>query len=313
MTRLTEGDVRDLTAQLAAFEADLVAVSGLTLRALAQRTLDVDRALASVAHAWARSASAEPAPATRGWAAPVSPVSAAASFPDVPEAPAVPFDGVRVAAVPISQGEGFIPGFCACVAAILVHLGCAARVTDLPDVRGLQQAADGGDEVVFVADDHRFIALNIRSGACADDDPATADGYATALAAAAGGLDGRPVLLLGLGPVGRAAGRRLAALGAALVVAEPDDAVAARAAGEGLAFERVDLAAGLARCDLVYDATPAAGIVGARDLRPGAIVAAPGVPPALDADARAALGPRHIHEPLAIGVAVMAARALVGL
>lgn len=310
MTRLTEDDVRDLTSRLAAFEADLVAVSGLTLRTLAQRTLDVDRALAFAASGSVAQGRSEPAFCTPGGVTSVP--SAAASFPGVPATITVPFDGARVAAVPISQGEGFIPGFCACVAAILAHLGCTARVTDFPDVRGLQQAADGGDEVVFVADDHRFIALNIRSGACADDDPATADGYATALAAAAGGLDGRPVLLLGLGPVGRAAGRRLAALGATLVVAEPDDAVAARAAGEGLAFERVDLTAGLARCDLVYDATPAAGIVGARDLRPGAIVAAPGVPPALDAGARAALGPRHIHEPLAIGVAVMAARALVG-
>jgi len=34
------------------------------------------------------------------------------------------------------------------------------------------------------------------------------------------------------------------------------------------------------------------------------------VPSAFTAEAQAALGLRHIHEPLAIGVAVMAARAL---
>ena len=222
----------------------------------------------------------------------------------------MPFDGARIAAVPVSTGEGVIPGFCECAVAILRHLGCDARVTSLPDVRGLQEAADGGDEVVFVADDFRFVALNIRDGACVDDDPATADGYVTALAAAAGGLAGRPVLLRGLGPVGRAAGRRLTALGAELLVVDPSSEAVARAAGEGLDFTRVSLGDGLARCDLLFDATPAADIVAVGELRPGAIVAAPGVPPALDAGARAALGARHIHEPLAVGVAVMAARAL---
>jgi pyrrolysine biosynthesis protein PylD len=281
LTRLTADDVVELTARLTAFERDLVAASGLTLRELAQRTADIDRALPT-----------------------------AVAFPDLPATAAVPFEGARCAVVPISQGEGFIPGFCACVAAILQHLGCAARVMDLPDVRGLQQAADGGDELVFLADDFRFVAMNIRSGACADDDPATADGYATALAAAAGGLAGRPVLLLGLGPVGRAAGRRLGALGADLHVVERDRAAVERARDEGLDFNAVGLAEGLARCDLLFDATPAADIVHAGDLRPEAIAAVPGVPSAFAAGARAALGVRHVHEPLAVGVAVMAARAL---
>lgn len=282
MTRLTEDDVRGLMRRLTAFEADLRAVSGLTLRALAQRTVDIDRALAN---------GEDPTAGARVTAP-------------------VPFDGARTAAVPLSTGEGVIPGFCECVAAVLRHLGCAARVTAQSDVRGLQEAADAGERVLFLADDIRFIALDVHRGRAVDDDPATADGYVTALAAAAGGLDRRPVLLLGLGPVGRAAGRRLLALGARLLVVERDDAATAHAQERGLVFERVDLADGLAACDLVYDATPAADIVTADDLRPEALVAAPGVPPALDVGARAALGVRHIHEPLAVGVAVMAARAL---
>jgi pyrrolysine biosynthesis protein PylD len=285
---LTEDDVRDLTARLAVFERDLVAASGLTLRELAQRTVDVDRALAV----------GQELVATSG------------GFAGLPATAVVPFDEARVAVVPMTTGEGLIPGFCECVAAILRHLGCEVRVTTLPDVRGLQEAADGGDEVVFAADDFRFIALDLRSGRCADDDPATADGYVTALAAAAGGLAARAVLLLGLGPVGRAAGRRLAALGAELLVVDPDAAAVSRAAGEGLGFSRVALQEGLARCDLLFDATPAAGIIAAGDLRSGMTAAVPGVPSAFDAAARAALGVRHIHEPLAVGVAVMAARTL---
>jgi hypothetical protein len=53
-----------------------------------------------------------------------------------------------------------------------------------------------------------FDDLNIRNGACADDDPCTASGYVRALEVTAGGLDGRPLLVLGLGPVGLAASRR---------------------------------------------------------------------------------------------------------
>ena len=121
--------------------------------------------------------------------------------------------GARLAVVPISAGQGFIPGFTECVAAILTHIGCDAFVTPEPDMRGWQAAAAGGAEAVFAADDHRFLALNIRSGACVDDDPATAAGFVAALSAAAGGLAGRPVLVLGLGPVGRGGSRPAAAPG----------------------------------------------------------------------------------------------------
>ena len=57
-----------------------------------------------------------------------------------------------------------------------------------------------GATVLFLADDRRFIALNVTRGCSADDDPATADGYVTVLDAAARGLLERRVLLLGLGP-----------------------------------------------------------------------------------------------------------------
>ena len=167
--------------------------------------------------------------------------------------------GARIAAVPMSSGEGVIPGFSACVVATLLHLGCDAWMTTQPDVRGMQAAVAGGATVLFLADDHRFIALSLDKACSVDDDQATADGYVTALEAAAGGLEGREVLLLGLGPVGRAAARRLTARGAAVLVAEPDEERVAAAADVGLVFEVVDLAAGLSRCDLVFDASPAAG------------------------------------------------------
>ena len=223
----------------------------------------------------------------------------------------VPLYGARVAAVPVTSGEGVIGGFSDCVVAILAHLGCEAWVTAQPDVRGIQEAHDEAAEVVFLADDFRFIALNTGNGRCVDDDPATAEGYVTALEAAAGSLLSRHVLLLGLGPVGRAAARRLVSRGAAVEVVEPDQARLQAALDIGLKLRPVALADGLARCDLIFDATPAAGLIDAGDVSSNTVAAVPGMPSAFTAAAQAVLGARHIHEPLAIGVAVMVARALV--
>lgn len=267
MTRLTEEDVRSLSARLEEFESRLREVAGMGLRELA--------------------------------------IATAAELPVC-----VPLYGARIAAVPISSGQGFIPGFCECVVTIVRHLGCDAWVTDAPDVAGLQAAVEGGADVVFLADDARFIALDVRKGRCIDDDPATADGYVTALEAAAGGLLRRRVLLLGLGPVGRAAARRLVSRGAVVEVVEPDEERLRTTLEAGLRLGPVTLSEGLAHCDLVFDATPAAAFIDAGDITRGTIAAVPGIPSGFTAAAQAALGARHIHEPLAVGVAVMAARAL---
>jgi 3-methylornithyl-N6-L-lysine dehydrogenase len=223
----------------------------------------------------------------------------------------VPLHGARIAAVPITSGEGVISGFTDCVAAILRHLDCEAWVTGQPDVRGIQEAMTSRAEVIFLADDHRFIALDVRNGRCIDDDPATADGYVTALDAAAGGLFGKPVLLLGLGPVGRAAARRLIRKGAKVEVVEPNEERLQAALDIGLHIRPTTLDEGLARCDLIFDATPAPDIIDVADITGRTIAAVPGIPSAFTAAAQEALGARHIHEALALGVAVMAARALV--
>ena len=44
--------------------------------------------------------------------------------------------GVRMAAVPVSSGLGFIPFFSQCVEVILRHIGCDAFVTSQPDGAG---------------------------------------------------------------------------------------------------------------------------------------------------------------------------------
>jgi pyrrolysine biosynthesis protein PylD len=227
------------------------------------------------------------------------------------ERSASPLEGARVAAVPISTGQGVIPYFSECVRVILAHLGCDAFVTDNADVRGLQEAIERGADVVFVADDQRFVAINVGWGVCSDNDLCTANGYVAALQAAREGLHGRDVLVLGLGPVGRAAARRLTQLGARVLAVEPDP-VRANLGVLYCGAEIVTLGEGLRQVDRVFDATPAPGLVASDWVTPRSVAAVPAVPSSFTSSAQALLGPRHTHEPLAIGVAVMAVEALIG-
>jgi pyrrolysine biosynthesis protein PylD len=208
-----------------------------------------------------------------------------------------PLPGARTAAVPVSSGLGFIPFFSQCIEIILRHIGCDGFATAQPDVKGLQEAADRGAQVVFTADDDRFVALNILTGACADDDPCTANGYVTALEAAGGGLGGRSVLVLGLGPVGRGACRCLAARGARILAAEPNEARAASAAAD-YGVTLVALEQGLDATGLIFDAAPVADLIDAERITASSVAAVPAVPSGFTAAAQAALGARHIHEPL---------------
>ena len=297
MTRLVESDVRVLTAHLDEVEGALLRLTGCDFVTLAARACGVSEGVArdALAHA-------------------------------------------ACAVVPITSGEGVIAGFVDCVAAICARLGCrVARVTEATDVAGFAEVFSGGDDLVFAADDRHFLALDLRSRAVADDDPCTAYAYAAALdaavarsgstgssganagtdagaprdSAAAGGVAGKPVLVLGLGPVGRAAAARLVALGFDVLVCELDEARLA-AVVAALPVTPVSLADGLSRSRLVLDATPTPDLIDDDWPAGDGIVCSPGLPPGVTAAAARALGDRLVHEPLALGVAVMAVQALTG-
>jgi len=165
--------------------------------------------------------------------------------------------------------------------------------------------------LVFSADDERFLAINAKRGWMADNDPCTAHAYVAALDAAAAGVSGKPVLVLGLGPVGRAAAARLVELGARVFACEPDHERLAAAAAE-LPLTAVTLSEGLAHCWLVLDATPAIELIDFGWVWSDCVVSAPGLPAGVTLAARETLGERLVHEPLALGVATMAVHALVG-
>ena len=214
--------------------------------------------------------------------------------------------------IPVTSGEGIIEGFCGAVADIVGYLGARSIITGSTDVAGLAEAVQRGADVLFLADDNRFIALNLSSRIAADNSEATARGYVAALDALAGGLSKRPVLVLGAGEVGRNAIVALLELGARAVVYDPDaEKIRALGCESDITVEK-DLEDALQKHRLILDASPAAGIIKERHIKPNTTIAAPGLPLGLCPGALVSIGDRLIHDPLQIGVATMLVLAIQG-
>jgi pyrrolysine biosynthesis protein PylD len=214
------------------------------------------------------------------------------------------------AVVPITAGQGIIEYFAHSVRSILTHIGCRTFVTRENDVTGIAAGAAAGAGLLFMADDQRFIALNLHSGTAIDNGEATGRGYVAALDGVAGGLSGEAVLVLGAGPVGCGAITMLQEIGSRPAVYEID-AVRARLMADrpGVIIEN-DLRDALVRYRLIVDATPQPSFIDLEDLHPDALMAAPGIPLGLTAGAYAFAKDRVIWDPLQIGVATMLAMAI---
>jgi pyrrolysine biosynthesis protein PylD len=235
------------------------------------------------------------------------------------DAAGVSVDWVRASArvvtfgvVPISAGEGIIEGFSQAVEAVLRYVGFAAFTTSRSDVSGLAEAIEKGAGIVFLADDERFVAIDLARRRVVDNARATALGYVTALEALMNGLEGKEVLVIGAGRVGTSAAEHLRRRGALVGVHDVDVAkMTAVAQRLGLTPEP-DLDSALRRYTILFDASPAAGIIAAEHMRPDTVVAAPGIPLGLTPEAFRLVRQRTIHDVLQIGVATMAVMSLTG-
>jgi len=216
-----------------------------------------------------------------------------------------------VAAVPMSSGLGVLEGFAEGVRDIAAHIGFESYVTEATDVAGLAEAARRRADVIMVADDDDFVAINLRTGCVVDNAEATGRGYAAALNAMAGGLEGRGVLVIGCGRVGSAAAATLLELGAEVCVYDIDPyrskelcAELGRSLGKEVRAEQ-ELDRALAAHECIMDASPAADIIDAEHVSSSSIICAPGVPHGLTPRALKEIAGRFLHDPLQIGVATM--------
>jgi len=214
---------------------------------------------------------------------------------------------LRVAVIPVTVGQGVIEGFVEAVAGILVYLGADVFRTEDSDVAGLAEGVERSADIVFLADDNQFIALNLSARRVIYNVEATARGYVTALEAMAGGLDKRGVLVIGgAGRVGWNAVLSLKEKGSKVGAFDLDqDRMGLLARGHHEITLEANLEEALSRYTVFFDASPLADNIRARHVKPETLIAAPATPLMLDREAYAMVKEHLIHDSLEIGVATM--------
>ncbi|MBW2408199.1 MAG: 3-methylornithyl-N6-L-lysine dehydrogenase PylD, partial [Deltaproteobacteria bacterium] len=218
---------------------------------------------------------------------------------------------LRVSVVPITFGQGIIPGFCETVANIVSHIGCRAKVPQLMDVAGLAEAYENKSDILMFADDDRFVAIGVKNGIVVDNAIATAKGFIAGLDLMAGGLKQKNVLVLGCGLVGRAATHTLVQGGAIVSIYDINSECSLYLANEIKEISNAqiniieELDQALTDHQFIVDATPAAEVIRASHISGQTYISAPGVPLGLDKAAQVKISDRLLHDPLQIGVATM--------
>ncbi len=223
---------------------------------------------------------------------------------------------IRVSIVPITFGQGIIPGFCETVANIVSHIGCRSLVTQQADVAGLAEAYETKSDILMFADDDRFVAVGVKNGIVVDNAIATAKGFIAGLDLMAGGFKQTNVLVLGCGPVGRAATHTLVQGNAIVSIYDINSECSLYLANEIKDISNTqiniidELDQALTDHQFIVDATPAAEIIREPHISEQTYISAPGVPLGLDKEAQAKISDRLLHDPLQIGVATMLTCAL---
>ncbi len=212
-----------------------------------------------------------------------------------------------VAVVPMSCGKGIINGFTETVSAVADHIGFRSFVTRGANASGLAEAYQSGAEIIMMADDDEFIAINVRSNQITNNTLCTALGYVEALRMAEGSLWGKDVAVIGVGRVGSESISLLNSYGARVHIFDND---VRRCEEISALYSDVvvhdSIPSALGSCRLVVNASPAA--IREECLQRESTISWPGMPfNFLGSDNPC----RHtiIHDPLELGVAVMVAKA----
>ena len=223
-----------------------------------------------------------------------------------------------IAVIPMTCGQGVISGFAETVAGILTFLGMKAFVPNSSDAKGFAEALEQKAEILFMADDDKFIATYLKTGRWSDNSEATGRGYVAALDYMTRGLKDRNVLIIGAGPVGCAAAFSVLDFGGKVHVYDKNYRASEKLAndvlerrGQVIHIEK-ELDSALKDHRVIFDACSEAEFITQDHLYSDSYVAAPGVPLGIHADAIERIQRRLIHDPLQLGVATMLYECLKG-
>lgn len=221
--------------------------------------------------------------------------------------------GMKACVVTVTSGEGEIGHFAQSVAGILDHMGMDAKATKMTDVAGIYEAVQEDADVVFMADDDRYIALGLKTGACGENDRCTALGYLQVLEECCRkergrGIAGEKVLMIGYGRVGMIMYELLKARGA--VVTVYDKSRSKQDEIDILGIKQIRVEERISDYSLIVDLSSEGGWLDVSGLAEGVIIAAPGVPLSVRDEDIPRIPGRIFHDDLEIGTAVMAMAAL---
>jgi pyrrolysine biosynthesis protein PylD len=208
--------------------------------------------------------------------------------------------------VPVTAGKGEINGFAESIESLLAYVGVQVLHSETTDIEGIYRAWEYGADIVFLADDDRYIAMNFRNGKCCENDAATAYGYAAALEEMAGGsvsLRKKSVLLIGCGRVGRIAAEAIRQAGAYLALYDKDMLASRRlkAGNDRMITDPNDIAG----FTYILDATNEAGWLTPDMIKENAVISTPGVPLSLAFDINDRSDIKLFHDTLYTGTLVM--------
>jgi pyrrolysine biosynthesis protein PylD len=214
----------------------------------------------------------------------------------------------RIAVIPLSIGLGVIPGFSKIVVDILKYLHFESFVTVRTDVAGIGEAVGRGANILFVADDDNFSALNLKSRHVVDNDVATAKAYVTALEIAIKGLGEREILVMGLGRLGERMVDEIIKRGGRPLVydvkCERMIYIKNRFCGRVRLMRSIS--EGLSSTRYVLNTAPSKNMVTSKMIDRNHVIYSPAVPHGLTGPAVRKLSKNFLHDPLQLGVATMA-------
>jgi pyrrolysine biosynthesis protein PylD len=208
----------------------------------------------------------------------------------------------RTAVVSVTSGLGIISGFAEAVCAILKHCSIDAFVTEACDVDGIYEAITNRADIVFMADDSRFVAFGVSTRAIVENGECTGAGFAEALVCAM--RDRREkVLVLGASTVGRAAAYYLLGKGIPVDLYDTDVSVFANVDMHRKGLTNLENPPILKEYRYIYDATTSADFITADDVSADTVISAPGMPCGITEEARSIA--TVIHNSLELGVITM--------
>lgn len=221
----------------------------------------------------------------------------------------------RIGIIPMTCGQGVISGFGDAVDRIIAHMGFTTFVTEHTDAAGMAEAFERKANILMLADDDRFVALNILKYQVIDNTVATARGFAAGLDLMTGGLAGKKCLVIGCGPVGQNAAAALLDFKAVVSIYDQNRQHSMTACKTIYQQYNVQmnieesLESALDNHLILFDATNSAGFIKEKNITNDTFIAAPGMPLGLTLAACARIGDRLLHDPLQTGVACMAVKA----